>query len=169
MSSPESLQSQIPNLGIVSICAIDQAPARSGPASTYEDWGLIAPEAKVMQIVRWMIELNNPLGKVIAVGDLSAHTVWYGPTPTSKAMNIGIFVDSNYRGKGIGSVAQRLLAQELHRQGFARVEAQTDVENIPEQKSLHKAGFFCEGVARQAQGRADGIHDLQVWSHITGV
>lgn len=105
-------------------------------------------------------------GEVRAVGDMSAHAVWYGPTITSKAMNIGIGLAQEFRGKGIGSLAQRLLAEELHRMGFARVEARTDVENIPEQKSLKKAGFVLEGVARRAQGRSDGIHDLQVWSHI---
>lgn len=93
--------------------------------------------------------------------------VWYGPTITSKALNIGISLVEDFRGKGIGVIAQRLLAEELHRLGFARVEAQTDVQNIPEQKALKKAGFLFEGVARHAQGRADGIHDLQVWSHIS--
>ncbi len=168
MTEAELLQSTIPNIGIVSIRSIAEAPEREGPESVYEDWGPMAPEAQGMQMVRWLIELTDATGVVAAVGDLSAHAVWYGPTPTSKAMNIGISIDYRHRGKGIGSVAQRLVAQELHRQGFARVEAGTDIENIPEQKSLLKAGFFCEGVARQAQGRADGIHDLQVWSHISG-
>jgi len=169
MSDSELLQSEIPYLGAISIRSILDAPVRSGPKSIYEDWGSMAPEAQGIQMVRWLIELTNEKGEVIPVGDLSAHAVWYGPTPGSKAMNIGIIVNPQYRGKGIGGIAQRLLAEELHRQGFARVEAGTDVENIAEQKSLLKAGFFCEGVARKAQGRADGIHDLQVWSHISCV
>ena len=99
-------------------------------------------------------------------GDLSAHAVWYVPTPRSRALNIGISLVEKYRGKGIGAIAQRLLAGVLHRQGTVRVEAQTDVINVAEQKSLEKAGYKFEGVLRQAQQRADGTHDMQVWSHL---
>ena len=72
-------------------------------------------------------------------------------------------------GKGYGAVAQRLLAELLHDRGVVRVEASTDVTNIAEQRALAKAGFKYEGVMRQSQGRADGIHDLQQWSHIRGL
>ena len=34
--------------------------------------------------------------------------------------------------------------------------------------SLEKAGFAYEGTLKKAQARADGLHDLQVWSHIEG-
>lgn len=126
----------------------------------------MAPEAKDLAISRWLIELVEPDADPVPVGDLSAHAVWYGPTPGSRAMNIGISVVEEYRGQGIGSRAQRLLAEELHRQGVVRVEASTDVDNLPEQRALERAGFEYEGTARQAQQRADGLHDLQVWSHV---
>jgi RimJ/RimL family protein N-acetyltransferase len=153
-------------VGKVSIRAIDEDYVRPESSSIYEDWGEMAPDIKDMKMSRWLIELTRTDGTVLSVGDLSAHAVWYGPTIGSKSMNIGISIVNDFRGKGIGSVAQRLLAQELHRQGIVRVEAGTDVINIPEQKSLLKAGFVLEGVLRQAQGRADGLHDLQVWSHL---
>jgi RimJ/RimL family protein N-acetyltransferase len=73
---------------------------------------------------------------------------------------------TEYRGKGIGAMAQHLLAEELHRQGIVRVEAQTDIENVAEQKALEKAGFKYEGTLRMAQARIDGLHDIQVWSHV---
>ena len=41
-----------------------------------------------------------------------------------------------------------------------RVEAQTDIENIAEQRALEKAGFTREGVARGSQFRAGAYHDL---------
>ena len=47
-----------------------------------------------------------------------------------------------------------------------RIEAQTDVENIAEQRSLEKAGFRREGVARGSQFRAGGYHDLVVYSRL---
>ena len=156
----------LPGLGRISIRAIEEDEPRLESASVYEEWGEMAPEARDMLFLRWMVEVVSKDEKVLVAGDMSAHAVWYGPTITSKAMNIGISLGEEFRGKGIGSLAQRLLAEELHRLGFIRVEAQTDVENVPEQKALKNAGFVFEGVARQAQGRADGIHDLQVWSHI---
>ena len=140
-------------------------PIKESP-SPFDDWGPLAEEAKGMAISRWVIELKSD-SKWEEVGNLSAHAVWYGPTISSKAMNIGVSILEEYRGQGIGSLSQRLLAEELHRQGIVRVEASTDVTNIAEQKALKKAGFTYEGTLRKAQGRADGLHDLQVWSHLS--
>ena len=62
--------------------------------------------------------------------------------------------------------AQQLLGEELHDRGIVRVEASTDVANVPEQHALERAGFVLEGVLIGAQVRRDGRHDLQVWSHV---
>ncbi len=153
-------------LGTISIRPIDDDYPRPFSSSIYNEWGEMAPETRDMTIARWLITLTQDDRTEIPVGDLSAHTVWYGPTPGSRALNIGVSVVNEYRGKGIGAIAQRLLADELHNQGVVRVEAQTDIENFAEQKALEKAGFKCEGTLRKAQGRADGLHDIQVWSHI---
>ena len=128
----------------------------------------MAPAIRDMVFQRWIIELTTTNQLLIEVADLSAHTVWYGPTPGSRALNIGVSLVEEFRGKGIGSIAQRLLADELHSQGITRVEAQTDVTNHAEKKSLDKAGYKFEGVLRRAQQRADGLHDLEIWSHISG-
>lgn len=159
----------IDGVGSVSIRAIDDSHPRPESHSTYDDWGDFAPEAKTILISRWLIELTKLNGEIIPVGELSAHAVWYGPTPGSRALNIGISLVESYRGIGIGAISQRFLAEELHRQGIVRVEAGTDISNIPEQRSLAKAGFVYEGTARRAQCRSDGLHDLQVWAHVTGV
>lgn len=151
----------------VRIIGIDETTARPRAAtlSPYEDWGDFDPRAKDLDLERWLIVLDAGDSQT-PVGDMSAHAVYYGPTPGSRALNIGITVLDDYRGQGIGAEAQRLLAEELHARGVIRVEAQTDVGNLPEQRSLAKAGFQFEGVLRRAQGRRDGIHDLQVWSHV---
>ena len=156
----------VPGLGRVSIRAVAEDEPRPKSSSIYEQWGEMAAEAREMRFLRWVVQMESVSGEIFQVGDMSAHVVWYGPTVTSKALNIGISLVEEFRGKGIGSIAQRLLADEIHSLGYVRVEAQTDVENIAEQKSLLRAGFELEGVARQSQGRVDGIHDLQVWSHI---
>lgn len=154
------------NLGVVSIRPIDNDYPRPVSTSIYDEWGEMAPEVRDLAITRWLIILTQSDRSEVAVGDLSAHAVWYGPTPGSRSLNIGISVVNEYRGRGIGSIAHRLLAEELHRQGIVRVEAQTDIENIAEQKALESAGFKYEGTLRKAQARMDGLHDIQVWSHI---
>lgn len=156
----------IDGLGTISIRAIDDDYPRPVSTSIYNEWGEIAPDIQDMTFTRWLITLTQPDRTEIAVGDLSAHAVWYGPTRGSRALNIGIKVVNEYRGKGIGAIAQRLLADQLHKDGIVRVEAQTDIENFAEQKALEKAGFKYEGTLRKAQGRIDGLHDIQVWSHI---
>lgn len=155
----------VPGLGTVSIRAVDGDLLRPDSRSSWDDWGDMDPDAKALPLERWLVELTTGSG-IVPVGDLSAHPVWYGPTPGSRALNIGISLAPDHRGRGIGAVAQRLLAEELHDRGVVRVEASTDVDNIAEQRALEKAGFAFEGVARGAQVRADGRHDLQVWAHI---
>jgi RimJ/RimL family protein N-acetyltransferase len=156
----------VEGLGTISIREIDGDYPRPVSPSVYVEWGEMAPEVRDLVISRWLITLTQIDRTEVAVGDLSAHAVWYGPTPGSRALNIGISVVNQYRGKGIGAIAQRLLADELHRQGIVRVEAQTDIENFAEQKALENAGFKYEGTLRKAQARMDGLHDIQVWSHI---
>jgi RimJ/RimL family protein N-acetyltransferase len=101
------------------------------------------------------------------VGDLGWFGVPYGPNRRSLAWKIGCTVDVPYRGRGIGSRAQRMLADHL----FAttpsnRVEADTDVENLVEQRALERAGFRRDGVVRGAQFRAGAWHDLVLFSRL---
>jgi len=102
-----------------------------------------------------------------AVGVVQSHRVRYGPH--SPAFNIGIEVAFDQRGHGYGAEAQRLLADYLlYVFPIGRVEASTDVENIPEQRALEKAGFTREGVARAASWRGDRWHDMVVYSRVRG-
>jgi len=156
----------IDGVGTVSIRAVERDHPRPPSASSWDDWGDMDPAAKDLDIQRWLIELTDGNGHADTVGDLSAHVVWYGPTPGSRALNIGISLIEEHRGHGIGAVAQWLLAEELHRRGTVRVEASTDVENVAEQRALAKAGFVLEGTLALAQSRRDGLHDLQVWAHV---
>jgi RimJ/RimL family protein N-acetyltransferase len=101
------------------------------------------------------------------VGTVQWRAVHYGPPDASRAWNIGIELRPQARGKGYGSEAQRLLARWLFAATNAnRVEAQTDIENLAEQRSLEKAGFTREGVNRGAQFRAGAFHDLVIYSRV---
>jgi RimJ/RimL family protein N-acetyltransferase len=99
------------------------------------------------------------------IGTVSWHAERYGPNPESTAWNIGINLIPEARGHGFGGEAQRLLAERLLATTPAnRIEAMTDVENIPEQHALEKAGFSREGVLRGAQFRGGAWHDIVVYA-----
>lgn len=101
------------------------------------------------------------------VGTVSWHQVWYGPNDESCAWNIGIALVPDGRGQGMGPEAQRQLADLLFDTTVVdRVEASTDVMNIPEQRALEKAGFVREGIQRGAQFRAGARHDLVTYSRL---
>lgn len=103
------------------------------------------------------------------VGSVSYHQARYGPNEGSTAYNIGISIAAEQRGRGYGTEAQKLLADYLFSTyPIMRVEASTDVENIPEQRALEKAGFTREGIVRQAQWRTGSWHDLVLYSKLRG-
>jgi RimJ/RimL family protein N-acetyltransferase len=125
--------------------------AEAGP---YSDWG-DRTGALPVEVLGRMIVLEGET----PVGDVSWHAVGYGGNAGSTAYNIGIELVSMARGRGIGTIAQRLLAEHLFATtAVHRVEASTDVTNVAEQRALESAGFIREGVLRGAQFRGDGIH-----------
>lgn len=100
-------------------------------------------------------------------GTISYRQVTYGPNYGSRPYSIGIALHPNYRGKGYGVEAQRLLAEYLFQTyPISRVEAETDVTNIAEQRALEKAGFMREGVKRKAQWRGGEWHDLVLYGKL---
>jgi RimJ/RimL family protein N-acetyltransferase len=105
----------------------------------------------------------------LLLGGVSWHAVDYGGTVSSSAWNIGIGLLPEARGRGVGTLAQRMLVDHL----FAtteldRIEASTDVENIAEQRALEKAGFRREGVLRGAQLRGGIRRDLVHYGLVRG-
>jgi len=131
--------------------------------SRFDQWGETTHRPEGLE--RWAIEID-PSGECVIAGSVSAHQVWYGPNQGSMAINIGISLRPEFRGSGIAQAAVCDLVAQLHDRGIARVEASIDVDNTPAQRLLSRCGFTYEGVARGAQVRADGRHDLQIWSHL---
>ena len=106
-------------------------------------------------------------------GEVAGKVTWipipHGPNPESQALNVGIRLRPAFRGRGLGSAAQALLATYLFdTTSVERLQAETDVENLAEQRALDKAGFQREGVARHAQYRAGAWHDMVVYSRLRG-
>jgi RimJ/RimL family protein N-acetyltransferase len=136
--------------------------------SEYDAWPEDDPrDAPPRLLGRLLVELTDADGVTAVAGAVSWHRVAYGPNAGSHAWNIGIGLAPASRGHGVGSVAQRLLAEWLlATTPTERIEASTDVDNLAEQRALERAGFTREGVLRSAQRRADGRHDLVSFSLI---
>ena len=101
------------------------------------------------------------------VGVFQWHPVTYGPNAGSRAVNLGIAITPAARGRGIGSRAQRMLADYLFEQTLVhRVEASTDITNLAEQHALVRAGFTREGILRGAQFRLGEWHDMVMYSRL---
>lgn len=137
----------------------ERAPAAP---SEWDDWGPMPDPPHAADVGRLLVEADG-----VVVGEVSWHPMHWGPTDGSTSFEIGISLAPEARGRGIGSVAQRLVADHLFATTHVdRVQASTDVENAAERRSLQKAGYVEEGVLRQAQERADGRHDLALFSRL---
>ena len=97
------------------------------------------------------------------VGHVSWRKVKTGPTAFGWAIAVGLAPD--FRGRGYGSEAQRLLARYLfaHTQ-VNRIEATTEITNVAEQRALEKAGFTREGILRGTTFRQGRWHDHVIYS-----
>jgi [ribosomal protein S5]-alanine N-acetyltransferase len=84
-------------------------------------------------------------------GTLVGIVVWkWIPTSGPRGcLQLGILLFPEHRGKGLGTAAQRLLADYLFSTTLAnRLEATTEIDNVAEQRALENAGFVREGVLR---------------------
>jgi RimJ/RimL family protein N-acetyltransferase len=88
---------------------------------------------------------------------------------SSHCWEIGIRMAPEARGRGLGTLAQRLLVRYLfaHTQ-VNRIQAGTEVSNVAEQRSLEKAGFTREGVMRGVSFREGRWHDGVLYSVLRG-
>lgn len=138
-------------------------PEVEGEWDTYDD----APDEKLSGAYynggRNVIEREDGT----PIGSVSWIQTPHGPNKRSLAWVIGIVLLSEHRGRGYAASAQRLLAQQLLEGSRAnRVEASTDLHNLPEQRSLSLAGFTNEGIRRGALWRAGAWHDQIIFSRL---
>ena len=101
-----------------------------------------------------------------AIGTVGWHLVHYGPGPKSQAWNFGIELRPEARGQGLGTEAQRLLAEFLFASyDLNRVEASTDVENLPEALA-RKGRLRPGGDPAWRTPRAGAYHDLVTYARL---
>lgn len=79
--------------------------------------------------------MEAPAGPVIGMIDAR---------PKESAVDIGYVLARSYWGRGFMPEAIAALTAQAHALGFARVQAHCDVENLPSQRALEKAGFTRE-------------------------
>ena len=98
-------------------------------------------------------------------GTVGWHWVHWGPNRGSHCPMLGIWLEPDARGQGIGTAAQQGAVDLLFRHtNVNRIEAHTDVENVGEQRALEKAGFTQEGVVRGGQWRDGDYRDGYLYS-----
>lgn len=79
--------------------------------------------------------------------------------------NIGILLLPHARGRGAGTQAQRLLTRYLFAHTpVVRIEADTEKDNIAEQRALEKTGFTREGLRRSVVFRDGQWRDGVLYS-----
>jgi RimJ/RimL family protein N-acetyltransferase len=109
--------------------------------------------------------IDAATGRLLGATDW--HVVSYGSTRSCAAWNFGITLLPGERGRGVGTIAQRLLAAHLFATtDLDRVEAGTDVDNVAERRALEKAGFREEGVVRGAQLRGGERTDMVIYGRL---
>ncbi|MGP3933272.1 GNAT family N-acetyltransferase [Nonomuraea sp. KM88] len=105
---------------------------------------------------------------IIADGDDRAGFVSWNKQVADRASfywSMGLIVAPEFRGRGYGTQAQRLIARYLFDHSTVnRIEATTEITNVAEQRALEKAGFTREGVLRGVGFRAGRWHDGVLYS-----
>lgn len=100
------------------------------------------------------------------IGEVSWRTERWGPSLRSTCPAFGVALLPQFRGRGYGTTAQRLLIDHLFESAETvnRVQSDTAVDNEAEQRSLVKAGMTAEGIVRQAEYRDGTYHDHILYS-----
>ena len=161
---------RLDDVGWLSAMTVD--PEAVGP----HNWGGVERNVdEVAAELRNSIESDDPghplAGRLVVeladgtpIGDVSWRPERWGPSVQSTCPAFGIELFPEFRGRGFGTTAQRLLVDHL----FAttdcnRVQSDTAVDNPAEQRSLDKVGMRREGVIRGAEYRDGTYHDHIVY------
>ena len=102
--------------------------------------------------LRFVVDYGNGDDLQFA-GVISLHTI----NIKNHTAEIGYWMEKSMRGKGIGTIAAKMITDYGFRSlGFRRIDGLADVENTASQKLLTSAGFQKEGILRNKVTRDDG-------------
>ena len=101
---------------------------------------------------RFVIDHGNG-DEVKFAGVISLHTI----NIKNHTAEIGYWLEKSMRGKGIGTIAAKMITDYgLRTLGFRRIDGLADVDNVDSQKLLTSAGYEKEGILRNKVTRDDG-------------
>lgn len=127
----------------------------SAPARRFALDGYLGPDNG-----RLMIDVAS--GETVGFLDWTA-----GTFVRERHWEIGIVLLPQWRGRGIGTLAQQQVCDYLFSHSpVQRIQAATHPENVAEQKSLLRAGFRFEGVLRATDFRDGQWHDGWMYSRL---
>jgi RimJ/RimL family protein N-acetyltransferase len=143
----------------------------SGAAGEYQWFGPRSPSPLRSRLAEDGL-LGPDGGELIVEADNASYAgqvkwlkSFWGPPEHSWCWTIGLTIAEEWRGKGIGTAAQRLIVEHLFAHTRAhRIQAFTDIDNVVEQHVLEKIGFTREGVIRSSQWREGSWHDQVLYS-----
>lgn len=85
---------------------------------------------------------------------------YWGRKSTSVCWEIAIGIFKEYRNRGIGYQAQKMLGDYIFTHyPVHRIQVTTDSLNVAEQKCVEKIGFVQEGIIRECQWREGKWND----------
>jgi aminoglycoside 6'-N-acetyltransferase len=111
-----------------------------------------SPMATLCEATRFVIMTKEG----VKIGSIAHYLV-----QPSRLMEIGYSIIPSERSKGYGTEVVQIMVDYLFlSKDVARIQAVTNVDNIPSQRVLEKAGFVREGTLRKVS------HARQVWSNV---
>ena len=145
-------------VAIFDACQDPEIPRFTTVPSTYT----MAHALDFVQRVESSIELAREIPFVIEygvgsdaafAGVISLHTI----NLNNHCAEIGYWMSSSMRGKGIGTIAAKIITDYgIQTLGFRRIEGLVDTDNSASQKLLLSAGFEKEGILASKVTREDG-------------
>ena len=112
---------------------------------------------------------DHYLHYAISIDDLLVGDVQIRHCPLTMppgAMELGIDIDPEKQGQGIGTAALGLTSARMFDEGAHRLSGSTDVENIGMIRAFQKAGWFHEGTLRGLFNNSGVLRDYESYSVI---
>lgn len=139
-------------------------------ASAHQWFGFFSSAGSYRQLSeRGLLGGDSNMLAVVCEGDLVGRVEWFrkswGRPETSWCWEIAIGLLPDCRGRGIGTIAQRLLIDYLFTHTpVSRVQVTTASDNAPEIRCLEKLSLTREGTIRSSQWRDGQWNDQLIFS-----
>ena len=138
-------------------------------SAPFEWAGFRSPEVLRRRWVQDGLLDDEPRYLAVACGDGPADpavgwVTWRDPVRfgrPGREWEIGAILAPEHRGRGVGTEAQAQLVRHLFdTTAVGRLSANTETDNLAEQRALEKCGFRCEGRLRDAGFRGGRWRDV---------